>query len=79
MKKKKIVVAPNGVNQELFNSFKRKEQDFILMHFARTYSREQIMEKLYLETRQGYYKFAKKIREKLSNWQLCWQHSLQKK
>jgi len=62
MKKK---IAPQTIDQNLFESFSRKEQDFILMLHSRKYTRQQIMDKLYLETRQGYYRLNKKIRDKI--------------
>jgi len=76
MKKKKI--APQGLNQKIFDTLKRKEQDFVLMLFSRKYTRQEIMDKFYIESRQGYYKLNKTIREKIAKWQLSWQWVLQR-
>jgi len=71
MKIKKI--APVGIQQELFDKFNKKEKAFVQMLYSRKYTRNEIMDSLFLETRQGYYKLNKVIREKISKWQHSWQ------
>ena len=64
MKKKN---APETIDQDLFNTFSKKEQDFILMLHSRKYTKQQIMDHFYLETRQGYYRFNERIRLRIKN------------
>lgn len=57
---------PIFISENLWKKLSFKEIDYIEFK-TRGFSKEKIMRKLYINTRQGYHKFEKKVREKIKN------------
>ena len=58
---------PFYISKETWEALSRKEQDFIYYLREKKYSKKQIMDKLYIETRQGYFLLNKRVSNKIKN------------
>ena len=58
---------PFYISKETWQTLSRKEQDFIYYLREKKYSKKQIMDKLYIETRQWYFLLNKRVSNKIKN------------
>lgn len=65
----KNLKIPEIINKEKFFSMKRKDQDFVLMLFSRKYTKSEIMDHFYLESRQAYNQYCQRVKKNLGLWQ----------
>lgn len=58
---------PFYISNDTWKNLSLKEKDFIILLSERKYTKEQIMRKLYIESRQWYDKLRNRVREKTKN------------
>jgi DNA invertase Pin-like site-specific DNA recombinase len=58
---------PFYISKETWDNLKDKEKDFIYYLREKKYTKKEIMKKLYINTRQGYWKLQKRVSEKIKN------------
>jgi len=59
------MVKPFYISDDIWETLKHKEQDFIILVHSRKYTKAQIMRKLYLDNRTSYWKLQKRVIEKI--------------
>ena len=62
MKKSLYWNKPEYITNKTWNILTDKERDYICLLKQRKYSKEKIMRRLYLTTRQAYYMLERKVR-----------------
>ena len=62
MKKSIYWIKPEYITEKTWDKLTLKECDYICLLKQRKYSKEKIMRRLYITTRQGYHQLERKVR-----------------